>query len=466
MVGHTDKEKEEMNVSIVDPTGLIDELTAENEMLRKRLSELEKEYTDCKQRGLECYQSLQSFKQMKEELSVCFTIQQEKPLVITGIALAEGQWNGKYYDHSIVSQAVSLLPNMLVYVEHKKTEKYQDRVVGRVLEAEWNDTLKCALFKMEITDEDAKQDVLTGKFKAVSLGGYTEVDIKDNQLIVTKLMFEEISLTETPACKKCLIMHTESLAKDISRETSTDNSGVSTMSEKEETLSEETVEEETKAQVPSEETVTEEEYFELTEETVLALPEEIELEIIPIEEARRRRRVYYPLPIGRYPRKMKKIATYYYYGLPYVYPYYPYYPYLYPYVYPYRYPLPEEAIKEIREAIEKIVAKYRKKPEKQAEEEKIEEQMPLKCEYCDFVADTKEALLDHIAKQHPEEFERRYGYPPKERMKEEEKSTETVTEEMTEQKETLSPEEKKKQALEKMTAEEALILMHILSSQA
>jgi len=436
MVGHSDKGEEER---VMDEAGIIEELTAELEALRKRLYELEEEYALCKQKGESCYQELLSFKRSKETLSMCFNVgeaTEERPLVITGIALAEGKWNDKYYDHEVVSQALELLKEMPVYVEHRKIEEYGERQVGEVIAAEWNDLIKAALFKISITDEDAKKDILSGRFKAVSLGGYTEVELENGEKVVKKLLFDEISLTETPACTKCLIMHVENLSKYLREKEEKEKSGENIMSEEEmtqETTEEEKTEEsveqaqeETPMEAP-EETVQGEEYFELTEETVLVFPESIELELMSLEEALARRRMIYPMPVGRYPRKMRKIATYYYY--PGIYPM----PYLMPYYYPYMYPLPEEAIREIREAIEKIVKKYRKtKQEEEAKPEEIEkkeeEEMPLKCEYCDFVAENKQELLDHIANKHPEEFEKRYGYPPKTKMEKEEKKEEEKTE--------------------------------------
>jgi len=423
----------------MDESGIIEELTAELEALRKRLYELEEEYALCKEKGEKCYQELLSFKRAEERLSVCFKVEEaeeKKPLIITGIALAEGKWNDKYYDHEVVSQALDLLKGMPVYVEHQKTREYGERQVGEVVSAEWNDLIKAALFKISITDEDARRDVLSGRFKAVSLGGHTEIELKNGEKIVKRLLFDEISLTETPACKKCLIMHVENLSKHLREKEEKEKSGESIRGEEEMSQEERKTEEVTETPVkPSQETE-KEEYFELTQETVLVFPETVELELMSLEEARARRRMIYPMPIGRYPRKMRKIATYYYY--PGIYPMYPM-PYLMPYYYPYMYPLPKEAIQEIREAIEKIVKKYRKTKQ---EEKPEEEEMPLKCEFCDFVAKNKQELLDHIANEHPQEFEKRYGYPPKTKMQTKEADTKAVEEKKEEEKTEMREEKK------------------------
>lgn len=235
-------------------------------------------------------------------LEVGFFLSSEKPLIISGVALAEGIWKNTIYSAEELKKACQDLIGKPVKVEHGNDKEFGDKIVGKVVHAEWDELLKAIKFKAEITDPKAIEYIKKERFKAVSMSTWMEkVSVGVGELKVGQnFRFVELSLVENPACEKCFIFHFEQLAKI------------------EKCLKESNKEELVGEKVMSEENSVKELLIAICEDgdfiEEVQLSSENELEEL---------------------KKTKKVVAYYYYSPYYGYPY-PYYPYGYPYYgYPY-----------------------------------------------------------------------------------------------------------------------------------
>lgn len=153
---------------------------------------------------------IQSFTTTEEEefLSSEFTILRSgKKVVITGVALAEGTWKGKWYDRGDIKLSTGTLSGVDMDVEHSKHPSWGGTLVGKVTAEEWHDTLNALLYVAEITDEQMAQEVLAGHWKGVSVQiarkhYYTD----DGRLGCKDIKYVRLSLTKFPACKLCQVL--------------------------------------------------------------------------------------------------------------------------------------------------------------------------------------------------------------------------------------------------------------------
>jgi len=292
---------------------IITELLAELESLRKE-SNLSKS---------EIIESLSEFGY--EELA--------DRLKIRGILISEGTWNGLKYTWSKLKEMYNKfkdkLSNLPIKVEHERLKEYNGKVVGKHTKVRPNEFLKALEYEAEITDPKAIEDVKKGRFRATSLKIETNRIEKNGEELATNLIPHDNSLTAYPACKTCNMFSIQELSEggwDTSNLTSNELKyfGVRLFKEEREEKGKEgkTME-----------------LIELSEGEVLAFPEEeeegmeeVELEIMPEDLAKKKKRGYikYPTP-GKYPKRVSRRKGYYYY--PYGYPV----PYYYWYYYPYGY---------------------------------------------------------------------------------------------------------------------------------
>jgi len=138
-----------------------------------------------------------------------------KPIIISGIALAEGDWNQVRYGADEIKKAMKTLEGLAIKVEHSKSEYFKDKSVGQVIEVQWDSILRALKFRARIDDADARDMVCKGVLKSVSVQTYLDKIREENIAIpiATNLEFTELSLVEIPACSTCHIFHWESLSK-------------------------------------------------------------------------------------------------------------------------------------------------------------------------------------------------------------------------------------------------------------
>lgn len=140
----------------------------------------------------------------------------ENPLRIRGILIAEGIWKGVYYDYAELTKALDKFDNLKGMVMHGHSEKYKDRVIGKLEKVIKDDLLRAIKFEAIVTDEDAIKDIRDGKFDAVSIKvEFENVDFTKTPPYGKGLKPIEWSLTSTPACDTCLIFNAEELDKHI-----------------------------------------------------------------------------------------------------------------------------------------------------------------------------------------------------------------------------------------------------------
>lgn len=180
-----------------DPQGIYTELLEEMKIMKEKLKEVNEEGE---------VQSLTalSFEELKEGLR------------ITGVLLAEGVHNGIFYPGQEIQKMIKNFKQdfigMEVTVEHEKSEEYGDRKVGKITHVEFNPTLKAGLYKAEITDEDAVNDIEGGKLGATSLRlRQKKVTVGDFTKAVSLAPMNN-TLTQFPACSNCNVFHIEDLS--------------------------------------------------------------------------------------------------------------------------------------------------------------------------------------------------------------------------------------------------------------
>jgi len=267
---------------------------------------------------------------IKEEVTLSnFTWKEaENALKISGILLAPGIWKEVYYPAEEIKKMVQRyseeLEKLPMDAEHGHDIKFNDKVVGKQTKVEWNDTLKAAIYEGIISDPQAIDCIKKGEKESTSLKSKSKRVVRGG--IETALDIEPISnsLTATPACKSCNITFWEEMSQERKALTFA-------IIEESELFKE-------GQDNKKEEIKMSEQEFELKEGEVLAFPsedekeEEVDLDIITEEEAKRQGRKYYKYPYGKYPvakKKGKRRKGYSYHPSPYYYgyPYYGYYPY-------------------------------------------------------------------------------------------------------------------------------------------
>lgn len=173
------------------------QLETENEMLRKELN------------------SIKSQNKMPE-VAYNFILLSKSPLRITGVLIAEGVWKGVKYEYEELKKALPKFYNLKGMVLHGQSQKYQDRIIGKLTKVIPNDTLKALLFEADVTDADAIEDIKSGVFDSVSIKIKTnELDTSVNPPIGRDYIPYEWSLTFSPACETCLIFSVEELSRNV-----------------------------------------------------------------------------------------------------------------------------------------------------------------------------------------------------------------------------------------------------------
>ncbi len=144
----------------------------------------------------------------EEFLSSEFTILRSgKKVVITGVALAEGTWKGKFYDRKDIELSTGGLAGCEMDVEHAKHPSWGSTIVGKVTAEEWHDVLNALLYVAEITDEQMAQEVLAGHWKGVSVMiARNHYQTDDGRLGCKDIKYVRLSLTKFPACKLCQVL--------------------------------------------------------------------------------------------------------------------------------------------------------------------------------------------------------------------------------------------------------------------
>ena len=201
-----------------DKSGIPDLLLAEIEAKEKELQTQSKVIEHLRREILVPQEGTREKEQ--EELTVAIFLSSKKPLVISGIALAEGIWKNVVYTADEIRKAVKDLLGKPLRVEHGNNEMFKDEIVGEVTEVDFNELLQALVFKATVTHKLASKLVIDGTFKAVSMSTWMEKIPIDNQ--GTKFgyafHFAELSLVENPACDKCFIFHLEQLQKGLKEE--------------------------------------------------------------------------------------------------------------------------------------------------------------------------------------------------------------------------------------------------------
>jgi len=199
-----------------DETGILQETLDELAEVKNKL----KEYKD-KEKGENIIED-HSIRNI-QLLARSFFILQDKPLRITGIALAEGDWKGVFYSPEEIQKATTQLKNTPVKIEHGKSTDYGERTVGKVIKANYDDMIKAIKFEAIIEDKNARKDILKERFKAVSMATLMNYEPQEGHVIGKDFEFQEISLVESPACETCQIFHYEQLSLVKGKNISNDN---------------------------------------------------------------------------------------------------------------------------------------------------------------------------------------------------------------------------------------------------
>jgi hypothetical protein len=141
------------------------------------------------------------------EVGSRFYLVSRDPLLITGILISEGLWKNVKFSYNEMKEALSQFIGKPILVNHGNDPEYKDRIVGKITKVTPNDTIKALAFEGEVTDEQAIKDIMANKFDAVSISGSFDEVVKDDDGISLGKGFMpiEVSLTPSPACKRCLI---------------------------------------------------------------------------------------------------------------------------------------------------------------------------------------------------------------------------------------------------------------------
>lgn len=426
---------------------LIAELLEENEVLRQRLTE----------ERLGVYEISSASKLTYEEL--------RDKLKIAGILLAPGIWNGVLYSVQEIKKMFDKFKDRLsklpIKVEHGNDPEFGDTNVGYLTKVKWDETLKAILYEGEVVHPKAIKEVKAGRFSSTSLKSQMIKILQGGIEKGIDIVPIDNSLTETPACPPCKITFYQELSEGSQK---LEYYGIEELQESQNLL---------RDLEDGEDDMNEEE-FEIEEESVLVLPEEymelsdeeeeIELEVLPLAQALKEKRVIYKyLPPGKYPRRRRRVKRrkgYYYYPYyPYYYP--PYYPYYgYPYYGYYGKPLSEEDEEEWETLTEYIIRKNKRTGKyvvfkstgkkgfgafkivkqfdtleearawiKKQGGQSTEEKAKVKCPVCDQEFDTKEEMIEHFNKEHSEQYGK-YGEGKYPKAKGKEAGSEMSSEEL------------------------------------
>ena len=131
------------------------------------------------------------------------------PIKVAGIMIGEGVWNGVTYTKEELRKAYERIKKLgskiPVDVEHGRTEKYKDRIVGEVEKVDWNEDLGTILCVAKITDPEAVEDVKKGILRGFSSAVLPDQEVDKNIRLAKNIMIPRVTLTATPAVDFALI---------------------------------------------------------------------------------------------------------------------------------------------------------------------------------------------------------------------------------------------------------------------
>lgn len=149
-----------------------------------------------------------------EELSFFspINIDSVKPeeIIISGIAITEGKFRDVYYSYEEIKKSIEKLNNSNFIVDHGLDIMWKNTRVGKVFQVEASDVLRAALYKARFTDPRIVTELSEGRWRANSVKIASD-GIPDPVygLRGINLSYENISLTNKPACKACIIIQKE-----------------------------------------------------------------------------------------------------------------------------------------------------------------------------------------------------------------------------------------------------------------
>jgi len=177
---------------------LVEQLVAENKMLREQLAEV-------------------SIPVLLSSSNVKFA-ERDEIVEITAVALCEGTWKGVYYPLDEIKKAYERWveqgrPKIPILVEHGKDPHFGIKVVGEVEELRFDDDLKALFLKGKVIDPEAIERIKNGELTHISLAQFITTLTKNNQKIASDITFVEASLTQAPCCPACTILNVEELGE-------------------------------------------------------------------------------------------------------------------------------------------------------------------------------------------------------------------------------------------------------------
>ena len=150
----------------------------------------------------------------EEELSFFspINIDSVKPeeIIISGIAITEGKFRDVYYSYEEIKKSIEKLNGSNFIVDHGLDIMWKNVRVGKIFQVEASDVLRAALYKARFTDPKIVAELSEGKWRANSVKIASDGVIDPVYgLRGTNLSYENISLTNKPACKACIIIKKE-----------------------------------------------------------------------------------------------------------------------------------------------------------------------------------------------------------------------------------------------------------------
>lgn len=156
-----------------------------------------------------------SNKTVVQQLSMTATVEQKLSILdedtdffIEGIALQEGSYTGQtqdepiFYSGDVLNKVAPSLVDKPLRLDH--LQGLSD-IVGKVVSASYDAVKKAIIFKAKVFDEKAKRLLKEKLVGAVSVGIRVDTVINNSSIEANDGVFEELSLTENPACKTCVI---------------------------------------------------------------------------------------------------------------------------------------------------------------------------------------------------------------------------------------------------------------------
>ena len=155
-----------------------------------------------------------NFNKELEQFSVSFKINEELSskngdLYISGVALGEGTFHGKYYSEDILPEIAKQLVGKPLRLAHKKGPK---DIVGKITTTAYDSGLRQVKFKAKVFDAFARKLIEEELYEDVSIGVWVN---KFNDVFhgwtATDPEVDELSILEKGECPEAKIKHKEYL---------------------------------------------------------------------------------------------------------------------------------------------------------------------------------------------------------------------------------------------------------------